>query len=141
MSQAGQVQGGEDRHEKDDRHRLDDRSHYVLGWSHEAKMAVLEADEHFTDFGGKSGAQKEKLAYMVLAARLAYQFGLDGGAGRSRKLRFVVIDEAFGRGSDESARFGLEPFRCMRLQLLIVTLLPKIHVNRRQQGYYEPHTF
>ena len=38
------------------------------------------------------------------------------------------FDEAFGRGSDESARYGLELFRRMRLQLLIVTPLQKIHV-------------
>ena len=59
--------------------------------------------------GGKSGGQKEKLAYTVLAASLAYQFGLDWGA-KSRSFRFVMIDEAFGRGSDESARYGLELF-------------------------------
>jgi len=33
--------------------------------------------EHYTDTGGKSGGQKEKLAYTVLAASLAYQFGLE----------------------------------------------------------------
>ncbi|WP_020657016.1 ATP-binding protein [Massilia niastensis] len=84
--------------------------------------------EHYTDAGGKSGGQKEKLAYTVLAASLAYQFGLEWGAVRSRSFRFVVIDEAFGRGSDESARYGLELFRRMNLQLLIVTPLQKIHV-------------
>ncbi len=83
--------------------------------------------EHYADSGGKSGGQKEKLAYTVLAASLAYQFGL-GDAGRSRCFRFVVIDEAFGRGSDESARFGLELFQRMELQLLIATPLQKIHV-------------
>jgi uncharacterized protein YPO0396 len=84
--------------------------------------------EHYTDSGGKSGGQKEKLAYTVLAASLAYQFGLEWGAMRSRTFRFVVIDEAFGRGSDESARFGLELFKRLNLQLLIVTPLQKIHI-------------
>ncbi|HEX5337074.1 MAG TPA: SbcC/MukB-like Walker B domain-containing protein [Gallionella sp.] len=84
--------------------------------------------EHYTDSGGKSGGQKEKLAYTVLAASLAYQFGLEWGAARSRSFRFVVIDEAFGRGSDESARFGLELFKRLNLQLLIVTPLQKIHI-------------
>ncbi|MFP5392695.1 MAG: ATP-binding protein, partial [Gammaproteobacteria bacterium] len=84
--------------------------------------------EHYTDAGGKSGGQKEKLAYTVLAASLAYQFGLEWGVTRSRSFRFVVIDEAFGRGSDESARYGLELFRRMNLQLLIVTPLQKIHI-------------
>lgn len=84
--------------------------------------------EHYTDSSGKSGGQKEKLAYTVLAASLAYQFGLEWGAVRSRSFRFVVIDEAFGRGSDESTRYGLELFHKLNLQLLIVTPLQKIHI-------------
>ncbi len=93
-----------------------------------------EEFEHFTDSGGKSGGQKEKLAYTILAAALAFQFGLASGKGlgmgaaKGRSFRFVVIDEAFGRGSDESARYGLELFQRMKLQLLIVTPLQKIHV-------------
>lgn len=66
--------------------------------------------EHYSDSGGKSGGQKEKLAYTILAASLAYQFGLAFGEVRSRSFRFVVIDEAFGRGSDESAEYGLRLF-------------------------------
>ncbi|WP_342585335.1 ATP-binding protein [Spirochaeta lutea] len=84
--------------------------------------------EHYTDSGGKSGGQKEKLAYTVLAASLAYQFGLEFGEIRSRSFRFVMIDEAFGRGSDESADYGLRLFRELNLQLLIITPLQKIHV-------------
>ncbi|MBD1399564.1 ATP-binding protein [Pelovirga terrestris] len=84
--------------------------------------------EHYADSGGKSGGQKEKLAYTVLAASLAYQFGLEWGAIRSRSFRFVVIDEAFGRGSDESAQYGLQLFSQLNLQLLIVTPLQKIHI-------------
>jgi uncharacterized protein YPO0396 len=84
--------------------------------------------EHYTDSGGKSGGQKEKLAYTVLAASLAYQFGLEWGDTKSRSFRFVVIDEAFGRGSDDSAAYGLELFQKLNLQLLVVTPLQKIHV-------------
>ena len=84
--------------------------------------------EHYADSGGKSGGQKEKLAYTVLAASLAYQFKLEWGAAKSRTFRFAVIDEAFGRGSDESTRFALELFGRLGLQLLIVTPLQKIHV-------------
>jgi len=84
--------------------------------------------ETYTDSGGKSGGQKEKLAYTILAASLAYQFKLDWGSARSKTFRFVVIDEAFGRGSDESTRFALSLFQQLGLQLLIVTPLQKIHV-------------
>ncbi|MCL2589395.1 MAG: ATP-dependent exonuclease SbcCD, C subunit-like protein [Betaproteobacteria bacterium] len=84
--------------------------------------------DHCSDSDGKSGGQKEKLAYTILAASLAYQFGLEWGAVRSRSFRFVVIDEAFGRGSDESAQYGLKLFRQLNLQLLIITPLQKIHI-------------
>ena len=43
-------------------------------------------------------------------------------------MRFVLIDEAFGRGSDESVQYGLRLFRQLNLQLLIVTPLQKIPV-------------
>jgi uncharacterized protein YPO0396 len=65
--------------------------------------------EHYSDSAGKSGGQKEKLAYTILAASLAYQFKLDWGASRSKAFRFVVIDEAFNRGSEVSTRYALTP--------------------------------
>ncbi|MCV7424297.1 hypothetical protein H7K45_27470 [Mycobacterium yunnanensis] len=84
--------------------------------------------EHYSDSDGKSGGQKEKLAYTILAASLAYQFGLEWGAEQSRDFQFAVIDEAFGRGSDVSTRYALKLFATLGLQLLIVTPLQKVHV-------------
>ena len=88
--------------------------------------------ENYSDSAGKSGGQKEKLAYTILAASLAYQFKLDWEAQRSKAFRFVVIDEAFSRGSEVSTRYALRLFTRLGLQLLIVTPLQKIHV-------IEPH--
>lgn len=105
----------------------DVRSWFVFAASERWKEDDTEY-EHYTDSGGKSGGQKEKLAYTVLAASLAYQFGLEWGEVKSRSFRFVVIDEAFGRGSDESAKYGLGLFKRLNLQLLIVTPLQKIHI-------------
>lgn len=87
-----------------------------------------EIKETYSDSSGKSGGQKEKLAYTILASALAYQFGLGWSDSRSRAFRFVMIDEAFGRGSDESARYALNLFKKLNLQLLVVTPLQKIHV-------------
>lgn len=87
-----------------------------------------EEKEFYSDSAGKSGGQKEKLAYTILASALAYQFGLESGDSTNRSFRFVAIDEAFGKGSDESTRYALELFRKLNLQLLIVTPLQKIHV-------------
>ncbi len=105
----------------------DVRSWFVFAASERWRESDAE-HEHYSDSGGKSGGQKEKLAYTILAASLAYQFGLEWGAVRSKTFRFVVIDEAFGRGSDESAQYGLRLFAQLNLQLLIVTPLQKIHI-------------
>ena len=59
---------------------------------------------------------------------MAYQFGLKIGEPKSKSFRFAVIDEAFGKGSDSSAEYGLELFKKLNLQLLIVTPLQKIHI-------------
>lgn len=104
----------------------------VRNWFEFSARELYRADgserEYYTGSSGKSGGQKEKLAYTILAASLAYQFGLKAGETRSRSFRFVVIDEAFGRGSDDSARYGLRLFEQLNLQVLIVTPLQKIHV-------------
>ena len=105
----------------------DVRSWFVFAASERWREDDAE-HEHYSDSGGKSGGQKEKLAYTILAASLAYQFGLGWSEVRSRSFRFVVIDEAFGRGSDESTQYGLELFSKLNLQLVIVTPLQKIHV-------------
>ena len=108
--------------------KVTDVRNWFLFAASERWRADHSEHEHYSDSGGKSGGQKEKLAYTILAASLAYQFGLEWGAVRSRSFRFVVIDEAFGRGSDESAQYGLKLFQQLNLQLLIVTPLQKIHI-------------
>lgn len=105
----------------------DVRSWFIFSAS-ERDMATHVEWEHYSDSDGKSGGQKEKLAYTILAASLAYQFGLEWGATTSRDFRFAVIDEAFGRGSDASTRYALELFAKLGLQLLIVTPLQKVHI-------------
>jgi len=84
--------------------------------------------EYYAHSGGKSGGQKEKLAYTVLASSLAFQFGLEHNKVRSRSFRFVMIDEAFGKGSDESTKYALRLFEKLNLQLLVITPKTKINV-------------
>ena len=94
----------------------------------EKYLSDASQKEYYTDSGGKSGGQKEKLAYTVLASSLAFQFGLEYARIKSRSFRFVMIDEAFGRGSDESTRYGLRLFEKLNLQLLVITPKQKINV-------------
>ena len=108
--------------------RVTDVRNWFVFSASERDMETHEEWEHYSDSDGKSGGQKEKLAYTILAASLAYQFGLEWGAAKSKDFRFAVIDEAFGRGSDASTRYALELFAKLGLQLLIVTPLQKVHV-------------
>ena len=115
----------EENSEKRWREKVTDvRNWYTFGAS-ERNRETEEEVNYYSDSGGKSGGQKEKLAYTVLASALAYQYGIHDAHKSARAFRFVVIDEAFGRGSDESTRFGLELFKKMNLQLLVVTPLQK----------------
>ncbi|QSJ17299.1 hypothetical protein JYQ62_37675 [Nostoc sp. UHCC 0702] len=84
--------------------------------------------EHHTDSSGKSGGQKVKLAYTILASAIAYQFGLNQQGIKSKSFRFVVIDEAFSKSDDNNARYAMELFKNLNLQLLVVTPMDKIHV-------------
>ena len=122
---------GRDGHADTDRawtRRVTDVRQWFMFSASERDRETDQEWEHYRDSDGKSGGQKEKLAYTILAASLAYQFGLDWGVARSRDFRFAVIDEAFGRGSDASTRYALELFARLGLQLLIVTPLQKVHV-------------
>ncbi len=108
--------------------RVTDVRNWFVFSASERDLETDEEWEHYSDSDGKSGGQKEKLAYTILAASLAYQFGLEWGAAKSRDFRFAVIDEAFGRGSDISTRYALDLFEKLGLQLLIVTPLQNVHI-------------
>ena len=83
----------------------------------------------FSNFGQDPAKLKKKLRTAGVTVHDSFEPYAAGKAGSSgRSFRFVVIDEAFGRGSDESARYGLQLFQRMKLQLLIVTPLQKIHL-------------
>lgn len=84
--------------------------------------------EHHTDSSGKSGGQKVKLAYTILASAIAYQFGLNQDTVKNKSFRFVVIDEAFSKSDDSNARYAMALFKNLNLQLLVVTPKDKINV-------------
>ncbi|MGA0555870.1 ATP-binding protein [Larkinella sp. VNQ87] len=114
----------------------DVRQWYSFGASERYKETQAEK-EYYSDSSGKSGGQKEKLAYTILASAISYQYNITW-EGSPRTFRLVVIDEAFGRGSKASTRFGLELFGKMNLQLLIVTPGEKIRTieNYVQHVHY-----
>ena len=90
-----------------------------------------ESDEeikYITDSSGLSGGQKAKLAYTILASAIAYQFGLDHDQVRSNSFRFVVIDEAFSKIDEDNARYAMNLFEKLGLQLLVISPLGSTRV-------------
>jgi len=75
--------------------------------------------DYFDSSQGKSGGQKAKLAFTILAAALCAQYGLAEDAGAVEGFRLVVIDEIFARTDEANSRRALELFRAMGFQLIL----------------------
>ena len=75
--------------------------------------------ERHSDAGGKSGGQKEKIAYTLLGAALANHFGIK--EKRPGAFRLIIIDEAFKGTDPDFTKHGLELFTSLGLQMVIVT--------------------
>jgi uncharacterized protein YPO0396 len=104
-----------------------------LDFAAEERYREDDTVKHFySDSSGKSGGQKAKLAYTILASAIAYQYGLDQDEQLARTFRFVVVDEAFSKSDENNARYAMSLFQQLNLQLLVVTPLDKTHV-------VEPH--
>lgn len=103
----------------------DVRNWFTFG-ANEKYLGDGSLKEYYSDSSGKSGGQKEKLAYTVLASSIAFAYGLEENSNKS--FRFVMIDEAFGKGSDDSTKYGLELFKKLNLQLLVITPIQKINI-------------
>ncbi len=104
----------------------------VRHWLNFAAIERYRADDsekhYYSDSSGKSGGQKAKLAYTILASAIAFQFGLERGESKSQSFRFVVVDEAFSRSDENNSRYAMQLFKELDLQLLVVTPLTGIHI-------------
>jgi uncharacterized protein YPO0396 len=104
----------------------------VRQWLNFAAIERYRADDsekhYYSDSSGKSGGQKAKLAYTILASAIAFQFGLERGEARSQSFRFVVVDEAFSRSDENNSRYAMQLFKELDLQLLVVTPMTGIHI-------------
>jgi uncharacterized protein YPO0396 len=74
----------------------------------------------YEDTSGKSGGQKAKLAFTILASAVAYQYGIAKDRQNAQSFRFVVVDEMFSRSDETNSRYALQLFAQFHLQLLIV---------------------
>ncbi|MGK7893390.1 MAG: ATP-binding protein [Xenococcus sp. (in: cyanobacteria)] len=95
----------------------------------ERDRETTEEQRTHTDSAALSGGQKNKLACTILASAIAYQFGLHRPNSHSKSFRFVVIDEAFSKLDDKNARYAMELFKNLNLQLLMITPKDKINIT------------
>jgi uncharacterized protein YPO0396 len=77
-------------------------------------------ENFYSDTGGKSGGQKAKLAFTILASAIAYQYGIAKDSANPNSFRFVVVDEMFARSDEANSKYALQLFAKFQLQLLIV---------------------
>ena len=104
----------------------------VRQWLNFAAIERYRSDDsekhYYSDSSGKSGGQKAKLAYTILASAIAFQFGLAQDTTQGQSFRFVVVDEAFSRSDENNSRYAMELFQKLNLQLLVVTPMTGIHI-------------
>ena len=68
---------------------------------------------------GKSGGQKAKMAFTILAASLLAQYGLADDPNRADSFRLVVVDEVFARTDAQNSHRALELFQRLGFQLIL----------------------
>lgn len=76
--------------------------------------------QFYSGSSGKSGGQKAKLAFTILASAISAQYRLLGAADGADTFRLVVIDEAFARTDEANSQRALELFKTLDLQLIVV---------------------
>jgi len=100
-----------------------------IDFSASERYRADDSERHYySDSSGKSGGQKAKLAYTILASAISYQYGLSPQQKNHDKFSFVVVDEAFSRSDENNARYAMRLFKELGLQLLVVTPLTGIHI-------------
>ncbi len=115
---------------------VDVRNWFHFG-AHEIVKETGEARSYYDGGAGQSGGEKGKLAFLVLAAAIAYQYDIDPESCLSDRFAFVMVDEMFSRSDDQHAEYALDLFARFGLQLLIVAPLDsKIRVCEPYVGTY-----
>lgn len=108
--------------EKDEqwtRHVTDARNWFEFG-VRELTDADKREVNYYSASSGKSGGQKAKLAFTILASAISAQYGLLGADSEANTFRLVVIDEVFARTDEANSLRALRLFQKLGLQLVVV---------------------
>jgi uncharacterized protein YPO0396 len=100
--------------------RITDVRTWFAAGVRELRRADGSEANYYAATTGKSGGQKAKLAFTILASALSAQYGLATASTDTPNFRLVVIDEAFSRTDESNSRRAMELFKKLGFQLLIV---------------------
>ena len=106
----------------------------VRNWSEFKAREYFMADKtpkpggSYESSGSLSGGEAVQLAYTVLGAAIAHQFGINKEGGSHRSFRFIVVDEAFSKLDEDKSKYLLQLCQGLGLQLMVVTPLTSIHL-------------
>jgi uncharacterized protein YPO0396 len=96
----------------------------VRTWYSTGVQELRQQDDSEADFfaatTGKSGGQKAKLAFTILASALTAQYGLSQAQPDNSNFRLVVIDEAFSRTDEQNSQRAMQLFESLGFQVVIV---------------------
>jgi uncharacterized protein YPO0396 len=96
----------------------------VRTWYSTGVKELRRQDDSEADFWaattGKSGGQKAKLAFTILASALTAQYGLSQTQPDNSNFRLVVIDEAFSRTDEQNSQRAMQLFESLGFQVMIV---------------------
>lgn len=104
----------------------------VRNWSTFKAREYYRADgvlkQVYESSGSLSGGEGAQLAYTVLGAAIAHQFGINRAGGGHKSFRFIVIDEAFSKLDEDKSTYLLKLCASLGLQLMVVTPLTSLHL-------------
>lgn len=100
--------------------RITDVRMWFVAGVQELRRADDREMNYYAATTGKSGGQKARLAFTILASALSAQYGLSTAPADSPNFRLVVIDEAFSRTDESHSTRAMQLFLNLGFQLLIV---------------------
>ena len=105
----------------------------VRNWSSFRAREYFRADkvlkQVYESSASLSGGEGAQLAYTVLGAAIAHQFGIGSRDAQSaRSFRFIVIDEAFSKLDEDKSKYLLQLCERLGLQLMVVTPATSLHL-------------
>jgi uncharacterized protein YPO0396 len=107
-------------HDPDGTQRVTDVRNWFAAGVRELRRSDGTEVNYYAATTGKSGGQKAKLAFTILASALSAQYGLSIAGDGAPNFRLVVIDEAFSRTDEVNSSRAMQLFERLGFQLLIV---------------------